>query len=167
MSWLMATMKTPAYATRSHAASFDRASLTGLNTRYRLHATTTSSAATAYKLRMPNRNRPSWPAMFLAVCAAFPGATSPLTATRYPRAESTDMARRPTPAVVLALRIDRFASASLWISPSEGTSSGGDPRPCRATDIVPALRDGVVGSVGRLSVAVFMVSPMVGTYVVS
>ena len=61
---------------------------------------------------MPNRNIPSWSATFLAVRAAFPGTTSPFTATRYPKAESTDMARSPTPAVVLALRIDWLVSAS-------------------------------------------------------
>ena len=63
---------------------------------------------------MPKRNMLSWSATFLAVRAAFPGTTSPLMATRYPKAESTDMAKSPTPAVVLAVRIDWFVSAPPW-----------------------------------------------------
>lgn len=54
----MATVNTTAYAIRSHAANFDRA-------------------------------------------------------TRYPKAQSTDMARSPAPAVALALRIEWFVSAPL------------------------------------------------------
>src|SRR5208283_1886218 len=109
-SELRATMNTPAYATLSHAASAEMALLTGLNTRYSAHATTTSSAATRYRLTMPNRNKFSWAMMSLPVRAAFPGVTSPFTATRYPKPESADMSRSPTPAVILALRIDRSVS---------------------------------------------------------
>jgi hypothetical protein len=152
----MATVNTAAYAIRSHAAIFDRASLTGLNTRHSAHATTTSRTATRYRLRMPNRNMPSWSAMFLAVRAAFPGTTSPFTARNYPKAESTYMARSPTPAVVRALRIEWFVSA-----PPRRASSGGAPRSCPATDIVPAPREAVLESVGRVSVAFVAVPAMV------
>ena len=68
------------------------------------------------RLRMPNPNKPSWPARFVDVRAAFAGARTPFTATRYPKAESTDMARSPTPAVVLALRIEFLLSESLGVS---------------------------------------------------
>ena len=38
----------------------------------------------------------------------------------------------------------------------------GRPRSCRATDTCRRAREAVVGSVGRVSVAVVMISPMVG-----
>jgi hypothetical protein len=111
---------------------------------------------------MPNPNKPSWPARFVDVRAAFAEATTPFTATRYPKAESTDIARSATPAVVLALRTERLVSASPLTSPTRRASTGREPRSSLGTDFVQVPRDAVVQPVGRWGVAVFMISPMVG-----
>ena len=102
----------------------------------------------------------SWPRCSWLSVRHSPGTTSPFTATRYPKAESTDMARSPTPAVVLALRTDWLRLAATC--PSQGFVGwepevvSGPPPSCRRRGTA------VVGSVGRVSVAVFMISPMVG-----
>ena len=62
------------------------------------------------------------------------------------------------PAAVLARRIEGFVSS---VSGPRRLSSAGGPETSLATDFVAEWRDGVVGSVGRVSIALVMVSPMV------
>jgi hypothetical protein len=62
---------------------------------------------------------------------------------------------------VLVLRIKGLVSTSLLISPARRASSGKDPRSCRATGIGPVMREAVLGSLGRVSIALVMISPMV------
>ena len=81
-SWLMATMNTTAKATRITAANIERLLLTGLNTRYSAHPTTMSRTITRYRLDDAQPEQPLDSVMSLAVCAASPGVTSPLTATK-------------------------------------------------------------------------------------
>src|SRR6476620_7012640 len=112
----MATMKTPAKAILSVAASIERLLLTGLKTRESAHATTMSRGITRYRLAMPSRNRPLDSVMSLAVFAGSPGVTSPFTMTMKPKMDSTDRSSRAIPAVRLAVRIDRFGSVPAVMS---------------------------------------------------
>ena len=103
-------MNTTAKAILSAAASMDRLLLTGLKTRYIAQATTMSSGITRYRLATPSRNMPLDSVMSLAVCVGSPGVISPFTTTMKPKMDSTDSSSSATPAVMLALRMDRCGS---------------------------------------------------------
>src|SRR3954464_3086328 len=104
-SWLIATRKTTAKATRSQAASRESDRLTGAKNWNRAQAATMSRTTTRYSPATASLKVLSEALMSVAVLAASPGVTRPSTTTRTATPEIAASTSSATPAMTPARRI--------------------------------------------------------------